>query len=114
MWSFTASAAQGWVFDHWEMGYSYQDVDPAGESGVFTSSSSSNPWSSGGFLKEGTDEWDDTFWESLSAGYRHGWRTITALVAVFRRSHQPTHLILHSPTNNQILHGASGTILTDD
>ena len=112
LWEFQAFAAQGWVFDHWEMSYSYQDTVVGGASGNFTQSSTSNPWSSGAYSQQGTEEWDDASWQSYS-GYQHGWRTITALTAVFRLVHVPTNLILRSPTNGQILRGAAGTILRD-
>lgn len=112
LWKFTATPAQGWVFDHWEMSYSYQDIVSSGPSGNFTMSNASNPWSTGAYSQEGTEEWEDSSWESYS-GYRLGWRTITAVTAVFRLVHVPTNLILRSPTNGQILRGASGTILRD-
>ena len=111
LWRFTAFAADGWIFDHWEMSYSFQDVNIGGPSGNFTLTSRNNPWSGGAGSQEGTEEWDDTSWESYSQ-YQHTWRTITSLSAVFKRVQ--TGLILHSPTNLQIIHGAGGTILRDE
>lgn len=112
MWKFTATAAQGWVFDHWNMSYSYQGPDPSDPSGNFTMSNGNSTWSYGAFSQEGTEEWDckyDGFFY-----FRDSWRTITSMTAVFRFVHVPTKLIIRSATSGIILRGASGAILRDE
>ena len=113
LYSFSAAAARGWVFDHWEQSWDYLDesygqpTDSGSKSGTY----SRNPWS------EGIYPTADLSTEEEDLGYVTGdrghWvRTITRLAAVFRSAH--TGLILRSATSGAILHGSSNSILRDD
>ncbi len=104
-WRFTATPAQGWVFDHWEVSQTRSEVGPGGHSGSSTTVDESNP-----------SGWHEEYYYDYSyIGPSWGvWSLeISNVVAVFKRPHVPTNLILRSAASGQILHGASGTILHD-
>jgi len=110
-WEFLAQAADGWIFDHWEQTYRYQDVDKDGPSvSGAVCTARNNPWHHGSSSQEGTEEWYDDSWSSYSA-YRTTFRYIDGVIAHFRPL--PTGLILRSASSGAILHGASSTILHD-
>ena len=105
-WRFTATPAQGWLFDHWEISKTVTQVGPGGQSGSSVVVDKNNPSSIH------TEDYADYSYIGPSWGV---WSTtITNVVAVFKSPHVPTHLILRSAANGQILRGAGGTILRDD
>ena len=110
LYRFTAQAASGWRFSHWELTYSHVDTslnDPTPE--VRDVKNSSNPWS-GSDTYESEEKWvyEDPYIPSSKTEKR----TITGLVAVFVAV-SGSGRILHSATSGVILHGASGAILHD-
>ena len=107
LYEFAATAAGTWRFDHWEQSWSWT---AGADSGSSSGNSTANPWRQNGSARTltTTEENDGIVGDGSSTGVR----TITSLRAVFDRA--ATGLILHSPTNLRILHGAGGTILRDD
>lgn len=113
LYSFSATAARGWVFDHWEQSWDYLD-ESYGQptaSGSKSDTYSRSPWSEANYAKDtlNTEEED---WGYITGDRGHWVRTITRLAAVFRSAH--TGLILRSATSGAILHGSSNSILRDD
>ena len=104
MWEFTATPAQGWVFDHWVIGHTVSQVGPGGQSYSGNIVVDNNPYRKEEFYYD---------YSYIGPGWGVWSDIITAVVAVFKSPHVPTNLILRSPTNGQILCGASGTILHD-
>lgn len=110
--SFEATAAAGWVFDHWEQTYDYQEGEAGGTVLIGAKCSSvDRTWRSGSYSQEGTEEWRSDYTSVGPEYVRVDLRTIVGLVAIFRRA--STGLILRSAANGQILRGAGGTILRD-
>ena len=100
---FTASAATGWNFDHWEVTIDRVEEGPGGETGIYTYNTRANP-------VEEFESWSD--WSHIRDYGIWSW-TITNVVAVFTGGTVHTGLILCSATNGEILHGAGANILHD-
>lgn len=99
---FTATPAEGWHFWKWIVTIKQVEEGPGGQTGTFTKEHTSNPI---------TEYEDYSDWSYIS-GYGIYSHTVTNVIAIFW--YPTTRLILHSPSNLQIIHGSEGRILTDD
>ena len=110
----TATAAAGYVFDHFEI--SYRETDNYGTDLQGTPNNTNNPAISNG---RGTgSQWGAGIGD-LYLSIHNSWSRLetTAIVAVFRLAHTPTHLLVNSYNRSspvQLVHDPASNLLISD